>query len=55
MENKSLAQVTAVISVIAVIMAVVDSMGVGVWLSANSWLIVAATVGIWSLIFKPAK
>jgi hypothetical protein len=43
-----------ILSVVAAILAALDALGVGVWLSANSWLLVAAVMGIWAIIFKKA-
>lgn len=52
MDNKSLMQATMILSIIAAIFGALDALGVSIWLSANSWLLVAAVMGIWSLIFK---
>lgn len=49
MKNKTLSGVSMVLSVVAVILAVVDALGVSVWLSASSWLIVAIIFGVWAL------
>ena len=49
MKNKGLATVLFVVSVIAVVVAILDTLGVGVWLMATTWLIVAAVMGIWAI------
>ena len=49
MKNAALSSVLCVVSVLAVVLAVVDALGVGVWLSASSWLLIAAVTGVWSL------
>lgn len=54
MENKSLGTSALILSVIAAILAALDALDVSVWLSANSWLLVAAVMGIWSVVFKKA-
>jgi len=54
MENKSLASAALILSIIAAVLGALDALGVGVWLSASSWLIVATVLGIWSVVFKKA-
>ena len=49
MKSKGMAMVLFVASIVAAILAVVDALGVSVWLAANSWLIVAAVLGIWAM------
>jgi len=49
MKNKGLSTVSFVLSVIAVILAVIDALGAGVWLSASTWLLIAAVTGIWAI------
>ena len=49
MKSKGLSRLTIMLSVVAVIIALLDSLGVSVWLSANSWLIVAGILGIWAI------
>jgi uncharacterized membrane protein len=49
MKSKGMAMVLFVASVIAGILAVLDALGVSIWLSANSWLIIAAVAGIWAI------
>ena len=42
------------VSVIAVILAIIDSTKtVKLWLSATSWLVIAAVTGIWAVYIKP--
>jgi hypothetical protein len=41
-----------VLSVVAAILALFDALGVGVWLSATTWLIVAVVFGVWALYTK---
>ncbi len=55
MENKSLMQAALVLSIAAAVLGALDAVGVNIWLSANSWLLVSAVLGIWTLIFRPAK
>ena len=52
MKNKSLSMVAAVLSVVAVVLAVLDSGGVGVWLAASTWLIVAIVLAVWAVYTK---
>lgn len=54
MENKSIMTAAMVLSIVAAILAALDSLTVNVWLSASSWLLVSAVLGIWSLVFKKA-
>jgi len=55
MKNKSLAMVLFVVSVIAVVLAILDTLGVGVWLMATTWLIIAAVLGIWAIYMDEMK
>lgn len=55
MENKSLMQVTMTLSIIAAVLGALDAVGVNIWLSASSWLLVSAVLGIWTLILRPSK
>ena len=54
MKSKSLAMVLFWASVVAVVLALLDALSVKVWLSASTWLIVAAVIGIWA-IYSDAK
>lgn len=50
MKNRALSQACFYLSVIAAIVAVIDSFKVvDVWLSATSWLVIAAVLGIWAI------
>jgi len=49
MKSKGLSKLAILLSVVAVIVALLDSLGVSVWLSANSWLIAAGVLGIWAI------
>lgn len=49
MKNKGLSITAFILSILAVIMAVMDAFGVSVWLSANSWLIIAAILAVWAV------
>lgn len=49
MKNKTLSGVWMVVSVVAVVLAVIDAVGTSVWLSASSWLLVAIVTGVWAL------
>lgn len=49
MKSKALASVLFWASVVAVVLALLDALSVGVWLSASSWLVIAAVVGIWAI------
>ena len=55
MKSKGLAVVLFWASVIAVVLALIDSFGTGVWLAASSWLIVAAVLGIWAIFMDDKK
>ena len=55
MKSKGMATVLFVVSVIAVVMAILDTFGVGVWLMATTWLIVAAVLGIWAIYVDAEK
>ncbi|MCX6812770.1 MAG: hypothetical protein NTW79_04135 [Candidatus Berkelbacteria bacterium] len=54
MKGKGISMVMFVVSVIAVLFAVLDASSVGIWLSASSWLIIAAVTGVWA-IYLDAK
>ena len=49
MKSKGLAMMLFWASVIAVVLALLDALSVSVWLSASTWLIVAAIFGIWAI------
>ena len=49
MKSKSFAMVLFWASVISAVLALLDALSVGVWLSASSWLVVAAVIGIWAI------
>ncbi len=49
MKNKGLSRLCIMLSIVAVIVALLDSLDVSVWLSANSWLMVAVVLGIWAI------
>lgn len=49
MKNKTVSIITIVLSAVAVVLAVLDAGGTGVWLSASTWLIVAVVLGIWAI------
>jgi hypothetical protein len=53
MKNKICSQISFYLSVIAAIIAIIDSLGVGVWLSATSWLVIAAVLGVWAIYLWP--
>ena len=55
MKNKVCSQISFYLSVIAAIIAIIDSLGVGVWLSATSWLVIAAVLGIWGIYLWPTE
>ena len=55
MKSKGMAMVLFITSVIAVILALLDALSVGVWLAATSWLIVAAVLGIWAIYMDAEK
>lgn len=52
MKNSALSSVLCVVSALAVVLAIVDALSVDVWLSATSWLLIAAVTGVWSLCTK---
>lgn len=49
MRNNALSTALCVISLLAAVLAIVDALEVSVWLSASSWLLIAAVSGVWSL------
>ena len=55
MKSKAMAMVLFIASVIAVILALLDALSVGVWLAASTWLIVAAVLGIWAIYMDAEK
>jgi len=55
MEHEALSKTTIVLSIAAAVLAALDAMGVGIWLSASSWLITSAVTGIWAIYFRPKK
>jgi len=55
MKSKGLAAVLFWASVIAVVLALLDSFGTSVWISASSWLVVAAVLGIWAIFMDEKK
>ncbi|MEI8061142.1 MAG: hypothetical protein WCG99_02510 [Candidatus Berkelbacteria bacterium] len=55
MKSKALAMVLFWVSVIAVVLALLDALAVGVWLSASSWLVIAAVTGIWAIFTDEKK
>lgn len=52
MKGKASSMTMFVVSLAGVLLAILDSFGVDVWLSANTWLIIAAVVGIWAIYFE---
>jgi len=55
MKSKGLATVLFVASVISVVLGILDTCGVGVWLMASTWLVVAAVLGIWAIYLDENK
>ncbi|MCX6811710.1 MAG: hypothetical protein NT039_03410 [Candidatus Berkelbacteria bacterium] len=54
MGNNLLSKIVFSLSIIAVIIAIIDSTRtIGVWLSATSWLVIAGVLGIWAIFLKP--
>lgn len=49
MKSKAISITAFVLSVVAVILSFLDAMDLSVWLSASSWLVVAAVLGIWAI------
>ena len=49
MKSKGLSMTVIVLSVIAVVLAIFDALGVSVWLAASTWLLIAAVLGIWAI------
>ena len=49
MKNAMLSTALCVVSALAAALAIVDALGVSVWLSASSWLLIAAVSAVWSL------
>ena len=55
MSNTVLSKTCLVLSVAAAVLAALDAVGANIWLSANSWLLVAAVLGIWAVATKSTK
>ncbi|MCJ7829587.1 hypothetical protein MUP50_00660 [Patescibacteria group bacterium] len=54
MKNKTVSWIFFALSVIGVILAIIDSTKtIGLWLSATSWLVIAAVTSIWAIYLKP--
>ena len=49
MKSKAVSSAAFVLSIVTVVLAFLDALNVGVWLSASSWLVVAAVLGIWAI------
>lgn len=49
MKSKAVSSVTFVLSIASVVLAFLDALNIGTWLSASSWLVVAAVLGIWAI------
>ena len=49
MKNKTCSTLTFILSVTAALLAVIDAFGASIWLTATSWLVVAAVLGIWAI------
>ncbi len=55
MKNETLSKIAFGLSVIAAVLAIIDSTRtIGLWLSATSWLVIAAVLGIWAIYLHPA-
>lgn len=52
MKNKSLSMFSMILSIVAVVLAALDSFGVAVWLAATTWLLVAVVFGVWAVYTK---
>ena len=56
MKNETLSKIAFGLSVVAVILAIIDSTKtVGLWLSATSWLVIAGVLGIWAIYLRPCN
>ena len=55
MKNKGLSKMAIYLSMVAVLLALLDSFDVSIWLSASSWLLVAGVLGIWAIYMDEAK
>lgn len=54
MKNKNISWILFALSLIAGLLAIIDSFKVHVWLSATSWLVIAAVFGIWAVYLNPS-
>ncbi len=52
MKNRTISMVAFIFSVIAAVLAVLDSGTIGVWLSATTWLIIAVVFAVWAVYTK---
>jgi len=52
MKSKILSQASFYLSVVAVVLAFVGALGTDLWLASTQWVLVAAVLAIWSVIFK---
>jgi hypothetical protein len=50
--NATVSSFFFVLSVIVGVLAIIDAFKVNVWLSATSWLVIAAVLGIWAVYIK---
>ena len=55
MKSKGMAMVLFIVSVVAVILALLDALSINVWLAASTWLIVSAVLGIWAIYMDGEK
>lgn len=52
MKNNSLSQIVFWLSVIAIVLAFVGALGKDLWLASTQWVLIAAVLAIWAVIFK---
>lgn len=49
---KALGNILIILSVVAIILAIIGSFGTDLWLASTQWIIIAATLGIYAIYFK---
>ena len=55
MQNKTLSGVLILLSLVAVILAVIGSFGYDPWLASTQWVLVAVLLAVWGVYTKPCS
>jgi len=53
MVNKTLSSILMLLSIVAVILAIIGSMGYDPWLASTQWVLVAVLLAIWAVYARP--